>query len=233
MDIDTIFLFLQSHVQAVVGVLSAAIALISAWAARRETRRQREVQVERLRLEIDAASIAWGNRAIEALTRSSMLARTRDFHQNDNSFNGAKVNMSTALSTLVDQGRMFFPNIAPDSKGAEKEGAFRGFRPPILDALIFAYYEVHAMTRQGGPTGDNSADFIEDCRRLLVSELQAHLDPRRRDEVLDRYDEQREEHRSDALKRSSHLKASLGARRPEVKIDGARSTSVKAEEILQ
>ena len=53
---------------------------------------------------------------------------------------------------------------------------------------MFAYYEIDAMSRQGGPTADNSAEFIEDCRRLLVSELQAHFDPRRRDLVVDRYD---------------------------------------------
>ena len=93
---------------------------------------------------------------------------------------------------------------------------------------MFAYYEVQALSRQGGPTGDNSAEFIEDCRRLVVSELQAHLDPRRRDEILDRYDDQREEHRSDALKRSNNLKASLAARRPEIKIDGQRATTAAA-----
>ena len=120
---------------------------------------------------------------------------------------------------------MFFPNISPNSKGAEKEGAFRGSRPPILDALMFAYYEVQALTRQGGPTADNSAEYIEDCRRLVVSELQAHLDPRRRDEILERYDDQREDHRGDAIKRANNLKASLAARRPEIKIDGQRASA--------
>ena len=229
MDINQILLFIQNNVQLIIGVLSAAVALISAAAARRETRRQRHVQEERLRQEIDGASLAWGNRAIDTLSRSAMLARTRDLHQNENSFKGAQYNMAVSLSTLVDQGRMFFPNISPDAKGAEKEGAFRGFRPPILDALIFAYYEVQAMTRQGGPTGDNSAEFLDDCRRLLVSELQAHLDPRRRDEILGRYDDQRESHRSDALKRSNNLKASLSARRPEIKIDGERGPAQMAE----
>ena len=93
---------------------------------------------------------------------------------------------------------------------------------------MFAYYEVQALTRQGGPTADNSAEFIEDCRRLLVSELQAHLDPRRRDEIIERYDDQRQDHRSDALKRSKNLKASLAARRPEIKIDGQRATAAAA-----
>ena len=228
MDINEIMALLQGNIDVIVAITSAIIAVIGAVAARRETRKQRAIQMERLRQEIDGASLAWGNRAIDAMNRSAMLARTRELHQNDTSFKGAQFNMAVGLSTLVDQGRMFFPNVDPSSKGAEKEGAFRGERPPILDALMFAFYEVQALTRQGGPTGDNSAEFIEDCRRLLVSELQAHLDPRRRDEILDRYDHQREGHRSDALKRSNNLKASLAARRPEIKIDGQRATAAAA-----
>lgn len=224
MSMNEILALLRENIEVIVAITSAIIAFVSAMAARRETKKQREIQVERLRQEIDGASLAWGNRAIDVLNRAAMFARTRDLHQNENSFKGAQFNMAVGISTVVDQGRMFFPNISPDSKGAEKEGAFRGSRPPILDALMYAYYEVQALTRQGGPTGDNSAEYIEDCRRLVVSELQAHLDPRRRDEILDRYDDQREDHRGDAIKRANNLKASLSARRPEVKIDGRRAS---------
>jgi len=225
MSMNEILALLRENIEVIVAITSAIIAFVSAMAARRETKKQREIQVERLRQEIDGASLAWGNRAIDVLNRSAMLARTRELHQNDNSFKGAQFNMAVGISTVVDQGRMFFPNISPNSKGAEKEGAFRGSRPPILDALMFAYYEVQALTRQGGPTADNSAEYIEDCRRLVVSELQAHLDPRRRDEILGRYDDQREDHRGDAIKRANNLKASLAARRPEIKIDGQRASA--------
>ena len=126
MDINEILALLRDNIEVIVAIVSAIVAFISAMAARRETRRQRQVQVERLRQEIDGASLAWGNRAIDVLNRSAMLARTRELHQNDNSFKGAQFNMAVGISTLVDQGRMFFPNIDPASKGAEKEGAFAG-----------------------------------------------------------------------------------------------------------
>ena len=86
----------------------------------------------------------------------------------------------------MDRGRLFFPNLNPDRKGAEKEGAYRGHRPPILDALMWTYHELEALTREGGPASDDSAGFIDECRRLLVSELQAYLDPRRKDEIVER-----------------------------------------------
>jgi len=221
MDLNTFLDLFRNNIEVVVAIVSALVALVSAYVARSETRKQRRIQMERLRQDIDQVSLQWGTSAIDVLTRAAMLGRTRDLHANESSYNGAKFNMAVGISSLIDQGRMFFPNIDPQSKGAEKEGAFRGSRPPILDALMFAYHEVQAMTHKGGPTGDNSAGFIEDCRRLLVSELQAHLDPRRRDEIVERYDDQRESHRSDAIKRSNNLKAALSARRPEVKFDGA------------
>ena len=89
---------------------------------------------------------------------------------------------------------------------------------------MLAYYEVEALTRQGGPTADNSAEFIEDCRRLLVSELQAHLDPRRRDTIVDRYDDQRMDHRSDAIERADNLKSILKSRRPGLTLGERKET---------
>lgn len=214
MGLDSLFGWMQSHIEVVVAILSAIVALVGAFISRRETQKQRALQLENLRHNVDSQSMAWGNACIDVLNRAAMFARTRQHQSNDASFFQQRVNMMLALSSLVERGRLFFPNIDPASKGSEKEGAYRGSRPPILDALMLAYYEVEALTRQGGPTADNSAEFLDDCRRLLVSELQAHLDPRRRDTVIDRYDDQRMDHRSDAIDRANSLKTILKSRRP-------------------
>jgi len=75
---------------------------------------------------------------------------------------------------------------------------------------------LEALTRDGGPTGENSANFVDDCRRLVESELQAHTDPRRRDMILGRYDRQRKAHREDAIRSASSIKNRLKARRPQL-----------------
>jgi hypothetical protein len=214
MGFENLFGWLQNHIESIVAVLSAAVAVFGALISRNETKKQRMLQQENLRHSVDAQSLGWGNAAIDVLNRAAMFARTRQHQANDASFFQQRVNMMLAISSLVERGRLFFPNIDPASKGSEEEGAYRGKRPPILDALMFAYYEIEAMSRQGGPTADNSAEFIEDCRRLLVSELQAHFDPRRRDLVVDRYDAQRLDHRGDAVARADALKSNLKARRP-------------------
>ncbi|MEP1143359.1 MAG: hypothetical protein ABJH52_06540 [Henriciella sp.] len=218
------FVWLQNHIEIVVALLSAGVAVFGALVSRNETKKQRDLQMENLRHSVDSQSLAWGNSCIDVLNRAAMFARTRQHQANDASFLQQRVNMMLAMSSLVERGRLFFPNINPESKGGEKEGAYRGSRPPILDALMFAYYEIEALTRQGGPTADNSAEFIEDCRRLLVSELQSHLDPRRRDAVIDRYDDQRLDQRSDAVDRANALQSILKSRRPGINFGERKET---------
>ena len=67
-------------------------------------------------------------------------------------------------------------------KEGSKESAFRGSRPPILDALVFAHMELVSV-KEGE---EIDADFLRKCRRLVVSEMQDHLDPRHWDSVIKR-----------------------------------------------
>jgi len=221
MDLTQLLSFGQGYGDAVIAVVSALVAVVSALIARGETKRQRKLQTERLRQSIDAASLDWGNAAIETLVRSAMFARTRHMQANEGGFLANKANLMVAISTLVDRGRMFFPNLNPEKKGAEKEGAYRGHRPPILDAVMWTYHELEAMTREGGPSGDDSAAYIDECRRLLVSELQAHLDPRRMDQIVGRYDDQESDDRREAIRKSDALRSRLESRRPGYKFGAA------------
>lgn len=224
MGLENLFGWLQSHLEVTIALLSAGVAIFGALISRNETRKQQSLQLENLRHNVDTQSLGWGNTCIDVLNRAAMFARTRQHQSNDASFFQQRVNMLLAISSLVERGRLFFPNIDPGSKGGEKEGAYRGSRPPILDALMCAYYEVEALTRQGGPTADNSAEFIDDCRRLLVSELQAHFDPRRRDTIVDRYDDQRLDHRGEAITRANTLKSLLKSRRPGIDLSDRKET---------
>ena len=224
MDLNASLGWLKDNLDLIVAASSAVVAVLAAMFSLRETRRQRQIQLENLRHGVDAQSLAWGNASIDTLGRAAMFARTRHHQASDESFLQQRVNLMLALSSLVERGRLFFPNIEAGSFGADKDGAYRGVRPPILDALMYAYYEVDALSRKEGPTGDNSADFIDECRRLVVSELQAHLDPRRRDTVIGRYDDQRLEHRKQALTKAETLKALLKSRRPSLRMEERKET---------
>ena len=225
METNSLLDMAQGNWTLVVTVASALFAIIGAIASHLETRRQEKIRLETLRSQIDASSLEWGNAVIDLMVRMAMFARTRRSQNNDQAFNQNKLNLMMQLSSAIERGRMFFPNVDPHKKGAEKDGAYRGFRAPILDALVFAYYELEAMTREAGPTGENSAAYFDECRRLAVSELQAHLDPRRRDTILGRYDKQRRSHREEALRQAGSLKNKLKARRPQLDFEAEEETT--------
>ncbi len=214
MTLDMLLAWARQNVQMLIAVGSALFAGFSAFMAARETRKQRRLQLETLRQRIDGASIEWGAEAIDLLGEAGSVAYMCRSPVPNDTIDVAKQDVARRISSMVDRGRLFFPNINPDSKGAEKEGAYRGHRPPVLDAMMYAYYEVQEISRNQGPSPQDSANFIFDCRRLLVSELQAHLDPRRRDELVGRYNHQREGHRTEALVRAGRLGVTLDARRP-------------------
>lgn len=229
---DDIYNFIMYHFEVVVTFLGALVAFFSAYFARRETRRQQMIQTEALRINIDNASLEWGNAAIDTMGRAAALASARHQFTEDAAFQSNKTNLMIALSSLIERGRMFFPNLEPESKGGEKVAAFKGERPPILDALMWAYHETSALQREGGPTGDNSAAFITDCRRLLVSELQGHLDPNRLNAIIGRYDKQKSIQRNEAIQCADDLKQTLKSRRPSLVID-EHHVAVTATETLQ
>lgn len=199
------------HIEVVISVASAVIALFGAWLAHGETRRQRKLLELELRQRIDASSLNWGNEAIDTLSEASALALSN--HLSERDLVAAKLDIARRLSALADRGRLFFPNIEPDGSGTDKDFAFRGSRPPILDTLVFACHEAQRLF-EAGVEGADSARFITDCRRLFVSELQCHLDPNHLDGVIERYTEQTSQHRGQALNRAGELAIEFDLLRP-------------------
>lgn len=213
MGVETMIEWLQANITLLVSAAAAVIALFSAVLSRIETRRQTRLQDDNLRHSLDMQSLSWGNASIDTLTRAEMFARTRQHQSNDQSFFRQRVNMLLALSSLIERGRLVFPD--PERSGI---GA------PVIEALHYAYCEIEALTRQGGPTADNSADFISDCRRLVVSELQAQLDPKRKQALAKRSVEQDRIGAADTTVRLNSLAAILKSRRPGINLAARKET---------
>ncbi|MEO9969671.1 MAG: hypothetical protein ABJG15_07555 [Hyphomonadaceae bacterium] len=205
MNTNEILEFANAHRETAVAVLSALVALCGAFLASRETRKQRSLMEETLRQRLDGASIRWGDEAIEALAAAESL----EHHEIHADAKADRILAAQRLSALADRGRLFFPNYVGANKGDLKEAAFRGSRPPILDALIFAHFELVSVK-----DGDKiDVDFLRRCRRLVVSELQDHLDPRHWDSVIERGATKKPQDHTDAERRASTLRAELTSRR--------------------
>lgn len=224
MGLENLFGWIENYIAAMIAVIAAGIALVAVWVGRKERQRQQVLQRQNLRHNVDTQSLNWGNASIDVLNRASMFARTRQHHANDAGFLQQRVNMMLALSSLVDRGRVLFPDIDPTSKESSQSEPRQRVRPPILQTLLLVRHEIEALTRQGGPTAANSADFIDDCREFVIAELQAHVDPRRQAVQATRNDDRPMAQRIAAFEQVNVLKSLLKSRRPGIDVSDRKET---------
>lgn len=196
-----------------VAVGSALLALASLVLNWLVVRRQTELQYETLRAEMDSDVIAWAHDAIDLVSQGAALARGRGETYPAEDFRRIAHECAQQLSAIADRGRLFFPNEEPDRHGQDKEAAFQGFRPPILDAIVFSCARLQRMSAEGGPDME-SADFLNKCRRLLVSEAQNAIDPRRRKQMLKRLATGRKDDKVSAFAMASDLGEAMEALYP-------------------
>lgn len=198
---------------------SAGLAFVSFFFNWRIVSRQMKMQFESLKAQMDADMLAWAHEASDALSEGVLLARGRGVCFPADEFRLRRLSAAQRLSSLGDRGRLFFPNHAPDAAGENREAAFKGFRPPILDCVVFGYLQLDRMRDDDpGPDAD-AADFLVRCRRLLISELQQAIDPRRRGQMLSRLSQTRRAGDAPDFKAAADLGESLEARIPGVLIE--------------
>lgn len=192
-----------------VAIGSAVLALASLVLNWIVVRRQTELQYETLRAEMDAEVIAWAHEAIELVSQSIAIAQGRGGAYQGDEVRRLAHETSQKLSSVADRGRLFFPNESPQTHGQDKEAAFQGYRPPILDAVVFACNRISRI--DAGATGPDTgaAEFLTKCRRLLVSEAQNAIDPRRRVQMLRRLAIGREDDKTSAYALSAELGEAL------------------------
>jgi hypothetical protein len=154
----------------------AALSFVFNWAV---VRRQEIAQGLALRAQIEADLMKWGFECIEVLSQCDALAR---IGASDETTRPAREQLCTKLSTLIDQGRLIFPNQLEHKLGKDRNAAFRGVRPPIQDALVLVHDEISKPRLQG----EEFLSFIRACRRVYVSELQKSVAPRVKRALLDR-----------------------------------------------
>jgi hypothetical protein len=188
-----------------VAVVSAVIALVSFGLNWLVVRRQTELQYETLRAEMDAEVISWAHEAIDGVSQAAAVARGRGVTYSADETRRLAFEACQTLSSIADRGRLFFPNESPETHGRDKEVAFQGYRPPILDAVVFASTRIGRMETAAAEPDTEAADFLTKCRRLLVSEAQNAIDPRRRGQMLRRLSVGRTDDKTSAYTLSAEL----------------------------
>jgi hypothetical protein len=167
----------------IAATVSTAVAVASLALNFVLVRRQAAIQLEDLKAQVDRDILGWAGEAMRALAEAERVICELRSHGNGEVFEMSRYEVSSRLSELADRGRLFFPNLPDPFHGRDREAAFQGLRPPILDAMVFAYHAVERVQ----PSQHNPgavADFLRRCRRVLVSEVQVAIDPRRRARVI-------------------------------------------------
>jgi hypothetical protein len=168
-----------------VAVVSAAISVVALLLNIFITSRQTRVSVESLKFNNDSQVMNWANRTVAAMAEAQHICASANVSALY--LNERGIALATSLSSLIDEGRWFFPNIGRRPTDPEKAGAYRGTRQPILDYVFSAYEAVHEMMRAEDAPREKLAAKIAEAKRHFVSEVQHAVDPRRRAWVMDRF----------------------------------------------
>ena len=212
-----------------IAVISAALALLSLILNTLVVNRQTTLQFETLKMEMDSEVFAWVHEAIDAVSEAISLADGRGKIYAADEFRTRAFETGHKLSSIADRGRLLFPNEAPDAHGQNKEGAFQGYRQPILDAVVFACAQLARLEAEGGPDKD-AEGVLTRCRRLLVSEAQNALDPRRREQMLQQLAIGRQDDKKSSFALAAELGNLLEARYPGFLIDKRDADWIKARD---
>ncbi|MGH1419161.1 MAG: hypothetical protein ACRBCJ_09930 [Hyphomicrobiaceae bacterium] len=141
--------------------------------------RQQRINRWQLRLHREDHIIEWSRSCltllaeIEERTNSNIPAATPMFDREE------FVRLRSRLSALIDEGRLYFPNLQDPAKGANKDAAYRGHRQPILDTLVFVYDKLGMISEETNAANRSEQIFaLNKLRRRFVSEVQDTIDPR-------------------------------------------------------
>lgn len=155
-----------------IAVGSAAIALVAAaTSAIINLRGQRRQYFTEMR--------KWADEACDTLS-AAIHACDLNPIQNGGNFFSRQHELRIALSSLIDRGRWFFPNLHHTENGVENDEAFRGLRQPALDLLVKAYRLVGSMNHTDQEANLGLREPLVETKRSFVSEVQNYLDPRNR-----------------------------------------------------
>lgn len=163
--------YLPFLIGALTGLLTGLAALAAYYTANRQNR-------------LSAAGVAgdwlrdlraWASEAVDVLAEAAYCCP-----KSLSSMSGAEtatvLRCRQRLSALIDRGRFLLPNEREADHGGRKAGAYKGFRPPALDALVAAERIL------GGDANifaiPNAKLALVAVRREFVSIVQAILDPR-------------------------------------------------------
>jgi hypothetical protein len=117
----------------------------------------------------------WAMEVISALQGLVLLLRLEDGVVGTAEKRALATKIVFETSILVERGRMYFKNCVIDDFGKEKEPAYRGYRPLVLDPIVVGH---QIACRYLAASAGNDAQLLavaEDVTRAFVSLIQCEV----------------------------------------------------------
>jgi hypothetical protein len=167
-----------------IDLATAAIALIALVFSIWSFRNQRRLSIETLRVQRDNDIIGWSNKAIATLVNIEFLLRDWNRQPPAQPFASRRDAFLAELSTLIDQGRLYFAKfdsdvIAPGSAPALADEPFY-----ILDRLVLIYDLIKDLDTRNPVEIDKAKTVLLLRKRAFIAHAQREVDPNRRQQFL-------------------------------------------------
>lgn len=160
--------FTISVIAIVISVFSAISSTYFTIEANRRSRKNLEIDYH---LKIQS----WADRVIVSISEAFILGEFED----DKDFERQRIKVMSDLTALLDQGRMFFPNVDADW-GKEKSIAFQGIRHEVLDPIKASFDLVKKMKGLDREKRSNMSELFFRRRQEFVSLVHKELSPTER-----------------------------------------------------
>jgi hypothetical protein len=148
---------------AIISALGATVGLFVTW------QKWREASLRR------GDVLAWANDVIHELQSLLLICILRDPQLEEAAAKARLTDIIFNTSILVERGRLFFKNKVADDLGHEKESAYRGYRPRILDPIVVAHQVACGWVEANEDTRLRMRLIAEDCLKKFVSLAQKEV----------------------------------------------------------
>lgn len=164
-----------------VTLLSVMSVAIFAWINYQRERLNQRIQHANLTLQYFAALRPWANELADLLSDAIHFVELDPARCPAGSFFDRRNQFRARLSSMIDRGKWFFPNLHSQEVGAHKEKAYRGYRQAVLNSLVEAYNTLTALDYVSGNNNQTRRDALVAAKRQFVGEIQDVLNPAKQD----------------------------------------------------
>jgi hypothetical protein len=150
-------------IAAIVSSLVGIAGLLVGWQKAREDALRRE------------DVLLWSNEVIRAMKTLVLICLHKEPHLDATTAKNKIVEVMFDTSILIERGRIFFKNEIIDDHGHDKEPAYRGYRPKILDPILVSHQIACRWARADEKERLRMGCVAEDSLKKFVSLAQREV----------------------------------------------------------